>query len=65
MDLSILAGCSNGNQFARLIIYDELEEAHARWGPEAPFSYVDDLAQLVVGDKKHVQQILVSSAEFI
>eukprot|EP00972_Heterocapsa_arctica_P085947 12665506-Heterocapsa_arctica.AAC.1 len=48
LDTSILAGDINSNNFAIMVLYDMLLEAHNRWGPSAPESYVDDMAQGVI-----------------
>eukprot|EP00972_Heterocapsa_arctica_P056493 8335935-Heterocapsa_arctica.AAC.1 len=65
LDTSILAGDIHSNNFARMVLYDMLFEAHNRWGPSAPESYVDDMAQGVIGKPEEVTKLLIDSSTFI
>ena len=65
LDTSILAGGLHSNNFARLVVYGMLAEAHNRWGPDAPLIYVDDMAQVITGKPKEVTRILVETSSHL
>ena len=50
----MLAGLRRSNFFARLLLSKTLEAMHRVIPQAGPRQYVDDLAQLVVGDRAHV-----------
>ena len=51
---SMLAGLRRSNFFTRLLLFKTLAAMHRAIPQAGPRQYVDDLAQLVVGDKVHV-----------
>ena len=57
---SILAGCVQSVCWTRLLLYDLLEELHAAYRPVQIRSWVDDLAQWMVGSTKAVVQQMSS-----
>ena len=56
------AGLKRANFFARLLLFSTLETLHKALPRAGPRSYVDDLTQLVTGDKEEVIQTAVTGA---
>ena len=45
IDVSIVAGCTQSNEWARVTLYDLLDKIHILYPQEGPFQHVDDLYQ--------------------
>ena len=63
--ISILAGCKQSVAWTRCFLYDTLEELHRRYRPATVSSWVDDLSQRQSGNRQHVLEGTVSTAEFL
>ena len=61
-NMGMVAGLKRANFFARLLFYSALETLHKVEPRAGPRGYVDDLTQLITGDRKEVADLAVQGA---
>ena len=59
-----LAGCTQSVPWTRIHLYDMLDNSHKSYRPTTVQSWVDDLAQQVVGSRQSVINSTVGAATF-
>ena len=62
---SILAGCSQSPDWAKIYLFDILQEVHQKWKPVIVSSWLDDLHQRMIGSARAVVQQMVGAAVFL